>query len=257
MSREHKIRFAMAALYGMIALAGAFAAIIGAALLFRAEGRLSESLVLGLVVVYFPLLLGALSYGMFLKCWWAVHLHSVFLLVWAFAIPVVVEMQGVWLWRAKSLAELTALILIVAIPVVAEIVFYRNHRTLFNDRPRPLGLLRALWLSTAGLALAPIVFGAGLVGTMATASLLVEERHLVARASNDRFEVAVYREGSSAMSDGYTWGVAIDRNSLLKGERELFRKGGYLDAQVAFVDSATVKFTFALYDDSVVVDLTE
>lgn len=257
MSDAHKFRIAIAALYGAIALAGGFAAVVGAALMFRAEGSLTDSFVIGLVVVCFPLLLGTLSYGLFAKRWWAVHLHSVFLLVWVFIIPAVIGMLGVRMWREKSVIELTGLVLVLSIPIVAEIVFYRRHRSLFDDRPRPLGLNRALRLSAAGFAVAPMVFGAGLVGTMTTASLLGEHRHLVAAISNDRFKVAVYQEGSSAITDGYTWGVVVDKNSLLKGERELFRRTFYVDTEIAFIDSTTVSFSFPPYDDSVVVDLIE
>lgn len=210
--------------------------------------------VFSLLLVAPATLYSILAYGLYRMSWWIYYLNALFIVLLLVFIPFLRIGILSTAWRSKDPVLMGLIVATYVIPILVQL-FVRKHRTEIGipaGKPATPGsvLLTSLTLSV----LTPMFLLAAFTCVFFFGGLF-HDRTIVTHIFNDRYEVLIYQEGNSTLTDGYTTGAVVDRKTFLKGERELFTERHYLNIEARFVDSVTVEFRFDQTGEKRVFDL--
>ena len=191
--------------------------------------------------------LGLLAYGLFKSRRWVFHWHSILLGFLIFFDVVAVIKFGEKIYRTRDLTSIIVVLAVFVFPIIAEVFLFRIRNTVLTSVAEGSKEVTVVSTILGCVAVIPAILGVIVIGiAMSIGGSPAQDRVELSQIENDRFKVTVYHLPSNHATVGeYTQIIFVDKNSLLKGEKEILWKRGVENYFLEFIDSNTVRFISA------------
>ncbi|MDH3890705.1 MAG: hypothetical protein OEV49_06440 [candidate division Zixibacteria bacterium] len=194
------------------------------------------------LLAYLGLFTASLAYGLWKSKKWGYRLHTNTMI---FLIPLLCLSSikfGLMLWRLKDLLLLSLLLLVTALAIAAQWFLRRNRDgVLFptgSVSKRAAGAVRGALIVPVVLLL-PILT----LSLFNTVEILIgRDREMFDSIENDRFLVASYRYSPSSFPEEPHTVVVVDKRTILRAEKPLYRPILVADYRLSWYDSTTFIF---------------